>query len=243
MSQTTPATTPSEPTGLDAAANPQTNAMSATRRQILAMATVTCGATVAASLFQPARADLVAKLGKFLYLDPTVLNFAFEMEELERDLFSSVARSQGYGMLTGTQRNLISLFAEQDSQHFEILNAARDTFGFKNAGPSETLNQASSRVPRNFTYPRLSTGDDVLKTVLDVKETVLFAYHGAVGVVRNKELLKTAAAIAGVEGRHTAVLRMSMGLVPVTAPFEGAIDAQKVGYKLSKYGFKGGAPR
>ena len=96
MSQTTPQPAPpAEPNGLDAmAASSQMSSppASATRRQILAMATATCGVTVAASLFNPARADLVAKLGKFLYLDPTVLNFAFEMEELgERPLLAPFA--------------------------------------------------------------------------------------------------------------------------------------------------------
>ena len=146
-------------------------------------------------------------------------------------------------MLSGQERNIVNLMAQQDAEHFEILSAAREALGFKDAGSSETFNQASSRVPRSFTYPALSDRMETLQTVLDVKETVLFAYHGAVGIVRNKELLKTAAAIAGVEGRHAAILRMAMGLVPGPAPFEGAYAAQQAGYKLGKYGFKGGAPR
>ena len=214
-----------------------------TRRQMLALATATCGLTIAASLFQPARADLVAKLGKLLYLDPTVLNFAFEMEELEKDLYSRLPRSKGWGELSGDERNIILLMATQDAQHFDILNAARDAYGFKNAGSSETLNQSASRRARLFTYPSLNTRMETLNTALNVKESVLFAYHGAVGLVRNKNLLATAAAIAGVEGRHAAILRQAMGLDPVPAPFEGAYDAQHAGYKLGKYGFKGGAPR
>ena len=246
MSQTTPQAAPqSEIPGLEVlAAQPQeARPMSATRRQILAMATATCGVTVAASLFSPARADLVAKLGKFLYLDPTVLNFAFEMEELEKDLYSRISRSRGYGMLSGTERNIINMMAQQDGEHFAILNAARNALGFQDAGSSETPNQFSSRRPRLFTYPALNDRMETLQTVLDVKENVLFAYHGAVGVVRNKNLLKTAAAIAGVEGRHAAILRQAMGLNPVPAPFEGAYAAQKAGYRLAKYGFTGGAPR
>ena len=217
--------------------------MSSTRRQLLAMATATCGATIAASLFNPARADLVAKIGKLFYLDSIVLNFAFEMEELEKDFFTVVSRTKGYGELNGKERNLIALFAQQDTDHFQVLDAARDAFGFKDAGSTETLNTFASRRPRNFTYPKLNSREDVLNTALDIKETVLFGYHGAVGIVRNKKLLSTAAAIAGVEGRHAAILRQSVGLNPVPAPFEGAYAAQQTGYKLAKYGFKGGAPR
>lgn len=246
MSQNPTAAPASETVGLDRlAANPHTglDSVKTTRRQILAMATATCGITVASALFNPARADLVAKLGRFLYLDPTVLNFAFEMEELEKDLFSRVQRSKGYGMLSDQERNFISLFAQQDAQQFDVLNRMRESLGFQDAGASETLNQSNSRRPRFFTYPALNDRMSTLQTVLDVKETVLFAYHGAVGIVRNKSLLSTAAAIAGVEGRHAAILRQTMGLEPVPAPFEGAYDAQNSGYKLGKYGFQGGAPR
>ena len=217
--------------------------MTSTRRQLIAMATLTCGATVAASMFNPARADLVAKIGKLFYLDSIVLNFAFEMEELQTDLYTRLSSSRGYGFLSGEERNLISTFAQQDGEHYEVLNAARDAFGYKDAGTSETLNTFASRKPRTFRYGKLSTREDVLNTALDVKETVLFGYHGAVGIVRSKELLKVAAAIAGVEGRHAAVLRQVVGLKPSTAPFEGAYDAQTTGYKLAKYGFQGGAPR
>ena len=175
--------------------------MTATRRQLLAMATATCGATIAASLFNPARADLVAKIGKLFYLDSIVLNFAFEMEELEKDFYSTLPRTKGWGELEGKERNILSLMAVQDSDHFGVLDAARDAFGYKDAGGTETLNAYSSRRPRMFSYPSLNNREAVLNTALDIKETVLFGYHGAVGIVRNKKLLSTAAAIAGVEGR------------------------------------------
>ena len=217
--------------------------MSATRRQLLTMATATCGVTIASALFNPARADLVAKIGKLFYLDSIVLNFAFEMEELEMDLYTRLTRSKGYASLSGQEQNIITLMAAQDAEHYQILKAARDAFGYKDAGESETPNTFASRRPRMFHYPSLSTREDILNTALDVKETVLFGYHGAVGIVRSKKLLSTAAAIAGVEGRHAAVLRQVVGLKPSNAPFEGAYAAQQTGYKLAKYGFKGGAPR
>ena len=217
--------------------------MNATRRQLLTMATAACGVTIASAMFKPARADLVAKIGKLFYLDSIVLNFAFEMEELEKDFYSTLPRTRGWGYLSGEERNILSLMAVQDTEHFGVLNALRDQLGYKDAGTTEKLNTSSSRRPRMFTYPNLSSREDVLNTALDIKETVLFGYHGAVGVVRNKKLLSTAAAIAGVEGRHAAILRLAVGLPPSTAPFEGAYAAQHTGYKLGKYGFKGGAPR
>ncbi len=242
MSKQNPQTTPA----LEADVNNPVQgltAMSSTRRQLIAMATVACGATVASAMFKPAQADLVAKIGKLFYLDSIVLNFAFEMEELQKDLYTRLATSKGYGYLDGRERNLISLFAQQDSEHFDVLNAARDSFGYQDAGSTETLNTFASRRARFFKYPALNDRESVLNTALDVKETVLFGYHGAVGIVRSKQLLAVAAAIAGVEGRHAAVLRQTIGLKPATAPFEGAYAAQHTGYKLGKYGFNGGAPR
>ena len=213
------------------------------RRQLLALATATGGALLAGAIFNPARADLIDSLGRFLDLDPTILNFAFEMEELEADFFSRITSAPGYDSLDIRQRNILNEFAAQDRIHFEILNAARRRFGALDAGSAETLNQASSRRPRFFKYPKLSSREDVLKAALDLKENVLFAYHGAAGVIDNKQILAQAVAIAGVEGRHVAVLRESMGLDPVPAPFEGALEAQIAGRKLGQYGFQGGAPR
>lgn len=242
MSKQNPQETPA-PAADVTTSTPALAGISSTRRQLIAMATVACGATVASAMFKPAHADLVAKIGKIFYLDSIVLNFAFEMEELEKDLYTRLSQSKGWGYLGGEERNLIALFAQQDSAHFDVLNAARDALGYKDAGSTETLNTFASRRSRFFKYPALNDRESVLNTALDVKESVLFGYHGAVGIVRSKELLATAAAIAGVEGRHAAALRQSIGLRPVPAPFEGAYAAQQTGYKLAKYGFQGGTPR
>ena len=81
--------------------------------------------------------------------------------------------------------------------------------------------------------------DSLFSTALDIKETVLFAYHGAVDIVA-KDSLMLAAAIAGVEGRHVAVLRELNGMDPVPTPFERRMYPDAVGKRLAKYGFNGG---
>ncbi len=213
------------------------------RRQFFALATAVGGVALAGALYKPAQADIVASLGKIFYLDPTVLNFAFAIEELEADFFARSFRTAGFQQLTGAERAAFSIFADQDQSHKTLLESLRGPFNARNAGSFETLNASESRRPRIFTYPPLGSRDDLLKTALDIKENALFTYHGAVGLVRNKKLLGVAAAIAGVEGRHVAVLRDMMGMDPVPAPFEGAITAAVAGRKFAEYGLKGGAPQ
>ena len=222
---------------------PETGVKSPARRQFFALATAVGGATLAGALYKPAQADLVASLGKIFYLDPTVLNFAFAIEELEADFFNRAFRSKGFSQLRGEENSLFATIAAQDAAHKQLLERLRGPFHAKNAGSFETFNASESRRPRTFTYPTLGSRDDLLKTALDIKENALFTYHGAVGIVRNKQLLGAAAAIAGVEGRHVAVLRDMMGMDPVPAPFEGAITAQVAGRKFVKYGLDGGAPQ
>ena len=217
---------------------PETAVKSPARRQLLAMATALGGAAFAGALFNPARADLVAAVGKIFYLDPIVLNFAVELEELQADFFSRTAAAPGFGGLTERQSNVLTAISAQDRTHFEQLAALRAKRGDT---ASRGGNMASSRRPRTFRYGSLGTSDELLRTALDIKENSLFAYHGAVGLLKNKDLLLAAAAIAGVEGRHTAALREAMGLDPLPAPFEGALEAQVSGRKLSRYGFVGGS--
>lgn len=210
------------------------------RRHLLALGAALGGAAFAGALFQPAHADLVASLGKVIYLDPIVLNFAFELEELEADFFARALSAGGADKITGRQRNALSLIAAQDQEHFEQLGRIRDKLGYKPARHFESSNTEASRRPRVFHYGDLGSGQELLATALDLKETALFAYHGAAGLINDASLLAAAVAIAGIEGRHAAVLRESMGLDPVPAPFEGALTAQVSGRKLSKYGFQGG---
>ncbi len=217
---------------------PESGVKSPARRQILTMATALGGAAFAGALFNPARADLVAAVGKIFYLDPIVLNFAYELEELETDFFTRATSSNGFASLDERQQNVIFNIAAQDKVHFEQLGKIRDRRGDR---ASRGTSQSSSRVPRSFRYGSLGTRDELLAMALDLKENSLFAYHGAVGLLKDPRLLAAAAAIAGVEGRHTAALRETMGLDPVPAPYEGALEAQVSGRKLSRYGFVGGA--
>lgn len=216
---------------------PETGIKSPARRHLLALGTALGGAAFAGAIFNPARADLVAAVGKIFYLDPIVLNFAVELEELEADFFTRATSSFGFAGLDERQKNVFFNIAAQDKAHFQQLGAIRSLRGDRRS----RANQSESNRPRFFKFGNLNTSNELLATALDIKENSLFAYHGAVGLLKDPGLLLAAASIAGVEGRHTAALREAMGLDPIPAPYEGALEAQVSGRKLARYGFVGGA--
>jgi hypothetical protein len=202
------------------------------------------GALAAAGLLigaSPGQADLVRALRGVLYLDPIVANFAFEMEELEKDFFMRALQSEAYRGLQPREQNLFNVMAAEDTEHYETIKMFRNKRGIKNSGHFESPNASSSRPPRRFSFPgnAFTSREDLLSTSLDIKETVTFAYHGAVDLV-NKDTLLVAAAIAGVEGRHLAMLREISGLDPLPSPFEAALPPQAAGRRLARYGFRGG---
>ncbi|HEX8550460.1 MAG TPA: ferritin-like domain-containing protein [Abditibacteriaceae bacterium] len=212
---------------------------SPSRRSLLAIGAVAAAAVAVGA--SPANADLVRSLRNILHLDPIVANFAFELEELQMDFFTRVLQSDAYRGLQVREQNLFNAIASEDTEHYQTIKMYRNRRGIKNSGHFESPNASSTRPSRLFNYPTdaFKTRDGLLSTALDIKETSVFAYHGAVDLV-NKDTLLLAAAIAGVEGRHLAMLREISGIDPLPSPFEGSLPPQASGRRLSRYGFRGG---
>lgn len=189
-----------------------------------------------------ANADILRSLKGVIYLNPLIVNFAWEMEELESDFFARATSSRAYANLPLRARSTINQIAMDDAEHFETIGFLREKLGYKRANHFESSNTSSSRLPRFFNYPSnaFKTPVSLLDTAIDIKQTCLQAYHGAVDLV-DKDTLRLAAAIAGVEGRHLAILLEVAGKDPVPSPFEGALSSQKAGQILGRYGFRGGA--
>lgn len=190
----------------------------------------------------PGQADLVRALKGVLHLDPIVVNFALEMEELEKDFFTRVTRSKIFHTLSPREQGLFALIAREDCEHFDAINAVRESRNIKAANAFDNRNASASRQPKQFNFGKaFNSREQLYMTSLDIKETVLGAYHGAVDLV-HKDTLRLAGAIAGVEGRHVTLLRLMNQLDPVPSPFEMALGAQAAGRKLARYGFRGGGP-
>ncbi len=225
---------------------PVTPPQSALSRRNFLMGAALCAGGLMLSR-TPAQADILDTLNKIFLLDPTVLGYAHEMEELEKDFFARARESNGYMQLDGRERGLFDLIARQDAAHFQVLDMERKR---RRATPSDTLenrNRSSSLGrPRFFRYPAgvFDNRQNLLREAISLKENVIYAYHGAVDLVRDPSLLGPAAAIAGVESRHLAALREIAGLDPVPTSYEGQVSPQIIGQRLGRrYGFQGGGPR
>lgn len=241
MSKFSDTVSPPATLAFDVASNGAEAVTSPTRRKLIAAGATACGAAALLAA-TPAHADLLDALKHFLYLDPIVLNFAFEAEELQCDFFTRVIRSEIYPQMDTRERSALNLIALQDRAHFDALNMLRDKQGAKGGTRFETMNASASRRPRVYTFPpkAFSSHAAMLSQAVDIKQNVTWAYHGAVDLIRDPKVLAPAGAIAGVEGRHLVVLREMSGLDPVPTPFEGQVSPQIIGQRLAQYGFRGG---
>lgn len=224
----------------DAQSHEKPEAGAVSRRNFLGLGAAAAVGVVAMSA-SPAQADILRGIKGFIYLDPLVMNFAFEMEDLLQDFFTRAAVSEAYEKLSPREQSAIALIAREDREHYDAIKKLRAKTGNKGAGHFETPNASNTLRPGFFRFPgnAFKTRAGMMETALDIKETALFAYHGAVDLVA-KDTLMLAVAIAGVEGRHLAVLRELNGLDPFPSSFEGSLQSGKAGKRLSKYGFNGG---
>lgn len=221
-----------------------TEARDPSRRRLLGMG-VLGGAALATGVLgaKPASADIVDFLDRLLDLDPIVINFAFELEELQVDFFERAALSRGFGQLSSREQSTFNLIGMQDRQQFEKLGQLRTKLGVKSADHFESTNASASRRPRHFDFgDAFNSRESLMETAVEIKGLAVASYHGAVNHV-DRGNLTLAAAIAGTDGRHLAVLRELAGLDPVPTSFEEAISPQDTGRMLGKYGFQGGGLR
>lgn len=213
------------------------------RRTFLIRTLCAGGVLAAGTTLAPgkAQADILDFLSKLYDFNPVVLNFAHEMEELQAEFFERASVSRAGKMLEPRARNLIYEIAAQDRAHFEFLDELTQLQATRNGGTMRTRQASASRRPRMFTFPAgaFENKEMLLPAAIELKELTVSAYHGAVHLITSN-LLTPAAAIAGVDGRHLAILREVAGLDPVPFSFENQVSAQTIGKKLARYGFKGG---
>lgn len=214
------------------------------RRRLLGMG-VLGGAALATGVLsaKPASADIVDFLDKFLDLDPIVINFAYRMEELQAEFFTRAISSKGFGQMSGREQGAIALIAQQDREQFEALGKLRQRLSVKNYDHYDQPNASASPSPRDFTFGNaFNSRSELLNTAVEIKGLSVASYHGAVNLI-DRGNLTLAAAIAGTDGRHLAVLRELAGMDPVPSSFEEAKSPQETGRILGKYGFTGGGIR
>lgn len=180
------------------------------RRFLRGAAVVGVGATLAVNL----RRDPVA-LAQASPGDLEILNYALTLEYLEADFYRQGIEA---GILEGRELELVEPIAVHEAAHVTAITETVSTLGGEPAA-----------LP-TFTYPDGTFTDRAvfLETASTFEELGVTAYHGQVPVIESPDVLAAAAAIAGVESRHAAILAQLIGGEPFPAPVEAAATMDEV---------------
>ena len=148
--------------------------------------------------------------------DIDILNYALTLEYLEAEFYS-----QGIdgGVLTDERElELVTPIRDHELAHVDgITQLIQDLGGTPVESPT-------------FMFPEgtFTDRDMFLETASMFEELGVQAYHGQVGLISEAEVLGAAAAIAGVESRHAAVVADLMGGDPFPSPFEANLPMEDV---------------
>lgn len=199
------------------------------RRAILGLSAAACGAALLYAS-SPARAAS--------YEDRTALRFLEDIELFEAEFFRRVALSATVEGLSEREMNTFARVAQQDNEHALWFRIARRREGVGAFERHYSPTQSSSRPPQTYVFPpdAFSTRNGLYSVAIAIKETAVAAYHGQVGDTDDPKLVQAFAALAGVEGRHLAMLKELFGQDPLVG-FENAITRRMATNKLTRYGF------
>jgi rubrerythrin len=139
--------------------------------------------------------------------DLEILNYALTLEYLEAEFYD---RGLKGGILKGRDRDLVEPIREHEQEHVTaVTQTVKDLGGKPAAKPS-------------FQFPAgtFTSKSKFLATASAFEELGVTAYHGQVPRIEDADILKSAAAIAGVESRHAAIVADLMGGNPFPASFE-----------------------
>lgn len=216
--------------GSECAAAPQEEqSILASRRGFLTLTAAACGSALLLGSL-PA-----AAMG---YNDQRRLRLLEEIERLEKEFFLRAAHSGTADGLSERESNTLNLIARQDSDHTMWLLMAAQKFGVGSSTRTEGGVKESSRPAVEYRFPSatFATRGSFFAAALFLKETAVGAYHGAVGELSDPKMVEAVASLAGVEGRHLAMLRELSGQDPFV-DFEPIFSTAEIGRRLRRYNF------
>lgn len=147
--------------------------------------------------------------------DLEILNYALTLEYLEAEFY---VQGLDAGLLAGRELDLVSPIRDHEQAHVEALTATIGQLG------------GTAIEKPTFMFPEETFADRnaFLMAASMFEELGVTAYHGQVPLIESPEILGAAAAIAGVESRHAAVIADLMGGDPFPAPFEASRSMEEV---------------
>jgi len=150
--------------------------------------------------------------------DIEVLNYALTLEHLESTFYrEGLETFTADDFEEGVFDNL-TLVAEHEAAHVTAVTAAVEGAG------------GTPVAKPTFNFPEEVFADRAafLMNASTFEELGVTAYHGQVPLIQSAEVLGAAAAIAGVESRHAAVIADIVGGDPFPAPVEGTRTMEEV---------------
>ncbi|MBN6038506.1 ferritin-like domain-containing protein [Amycolatopsis sp. 195334CR] len=154
--------------------------------------------------------------------DIGILNYALTLEYLEADFYT---RGLEAGLLRGRTLELVNPIRDHEVAHV--------------AGVTEAITMmGGTPVPKpKFKYPRATFLSQVtfLRQASKFEELGVTAYHGQVPLIHSADVLGAAAAIAGVESRHAAILAGLNYRNPFPRPIEANKDKDEVLAEAGKF--------
>ncbi len=147
--------------------------------------------------------------------DLGILNYALTLEFLEADFYKRGIQAKA---VSGREMELIKAIGGHEAAHVQALMQTIEDLGGKPVSAPGTKYPAGT----------FDSRDKFLATASTFEELGVTAYHGQVTKVKTPDILGAAAAIAGVESRHAAVLAKMIGNPPFPAPLEKSQSMQQV---------------
>jgi rubrerythrin len=183
-----------------------------TREAFLLRSTLAAGAAYGAlSVTGPVSSALAQSGGG----DVDILNYALTLEFLEAEFYTLAAKQvQG---LSGYETKLTKELRDNETAHVDALAAkVKDLGGTPVAKPTFDFGGA------------FADRAAYLKTANVLEDTGVSAYNGAAVLIDSVEVLAAAGAIAQVEARHAAMIRLVRGKPPAPLAFDKASEMDAI---------------
>src|SRR5437588_5128919 len=124
--------------------------------------------------------------------DPGILRYALALEYLQAEFYARGVQSGTLGVVAP----IVTPIAQHEAAHVNLITETLGKIG----------EQALAKPTFKFTNGTFSASTNFLKAAKIFEDAGVKAYQGQVTNVKDKTLLAAAAAIAGTESRHAAVI-------------------------------------
>jgi rubrerythrin len=150
--------------------------------------------------------------------DLEILSFALTLEEVESAFYAAAKKTVS---LTNDLSQLAKEFGEHEKQHAEVLR--------------DTISQLGGEPPDAPTVKfGLSDQASFLRVAVELEEIGVGAYLGAAPQLTTPDLINAAGAIAQVEARHAAALRVAAGQDPAPSAFDRPLPPQEADAAITR---------